>query len=33
LEFGVPTVAEIAGLRDTSILSVDTLPPSSAPLN
>jgi hypothetical protein len=32
LEFGVPPGVEIAGLRDTSILSADTAPPSSVPL-
>jgi hypothetical protein len=31
-EFGVPPGVEIAGLRDTSILSADIAPPSSAPL-
>jgi len=31
-EFGVPPGVETAGLRDTSILSVDIAPLSSAPL-
>ena len=31
-EFGVPVVFDSAGLRETSILSADTVPPSSVPL-